>query len=239
MATAPNPAAVAFSIVSKLRGPFEPLPFGFNPLNDSAVRASLESQGLAIPTGDVAGSNVPQVQVTGNPAQSVSQSVGLPGLGAKIEGAARQELQASQAAIGARLAAALRGSDIDAAQRGFLRSGSQQGRRDDLRIAAIQASAQAQGSIALDRLGIEQRAKEAQDRFDLTVAQLNAQKSQATNALLVALAKAAVTLGPDALSAFGIGGGNDLGAGDQLSPLDDFGLGATLPESVFDVGGTA
>ena len=228
----PNPVPIVAGFTKAITGRDpEPLPFGFDPLNDAAIRASLESQNLAIPTGDVSGSNVPQVRVGGDP-------IGLPGRGAKIEAAARQEFRASQTAIGARLAMALRGSDIDAAQRGFLRSGGQQGRRDDLRIAAIQASAAAGGSIALDKLGLEQRAKEVQDRFDLTVAQLNAQKSRANSQLLFELGKLAITQGPDVLNLLGIGGGDALGTGDQLSPLDDFGLGSTLPEPVFDVGGT-
>lgn len=157
-------------------------------------------------------------------------AVGLPGIGARIENAARQELKASQAAIGARLAASLRGSDIDAASRGVLRSGGQQGRRDDLRIAAIQASAQAGQGIALDKLGLEQRANEAQQRYDLTVAQLQAQQAQATNQLYLALAKASIQFAPDILQAFGVGGGGELGSGDQLFD-DDFNIETLAPVS--------
>jgi hypothetical protein len=114
------------------------------------------------------------------------------------------------------LATALRASDIDAAQRGFLRTGGQQGRRDDLRIAAIQASAQAEGSIALDKLGLEQRALEAQQRYDLTVAQLDAQRAQATNAFYATIAKNAIQLAPDLLGLFDIGGGGDQLFSDDL-----------------------
>jgi len=232
------PALASILLKSSMAREPEPLPFGFDPLNDSAVRASMESQGLAIPIQNAPGSDVPQVQVGAQP----TPIVGLPGRGAKIEEAARQEFRASQASIGARLAAALRASDIDAASRGVLRSGGQQGRRDDLRIAAIQAGAQAQGSIALDKLGLEQRAKEAQDRFDLTVAQLNAQKSQATNQLYTEVAKLMIKSTPDLFKLFGVGNQDNLGVGDQSLPigfLDDFGVGTPELFDSFDVGGTA
>ena len=73
----PNPAALAYSAGKMLAGPYEPYPL--NPLDDSAIRASLLSQGLGQESGVVAGSNVPGVQVAGQPNFPTRQAVGLGG----------------------------------------------------------------------------------------------------------------------------------------------------------------
>lgn len=73
----PNPAALAFTGTKLLTGKREPREL--NPLNDSAIRASLLSQGLGEESGNIPGSNVPGVRVTGQPNIPTRNAIGIGG----------------------------------------------------------------------------------------------------------------------------------------------------------------
>jgi len=76
----PNPAAAAYTGAKILTGQKpEPLPFGYDPLNDSARRASMINQGLIREDGSIPGSNVPAAQIAGRPNIPTRAAVGLGG----------------------------------------------------------------------------------------------------------------------------------------------------------------
>lgn len=152
-----------------------------------------------------------------SPTGQASMALGLPSIGAGLDDAARGEIQAINAAVGARLSSAIQASNIEAAQRGGLRTGTQQTARDDLRLRGAEIAGQQAGAVGLESLALRQRVVEAQRQFDIQVASLEAQKAQGKNQLIAVVAQ---LLGQGAIDIFGPAIGDKLfGGGDEF----DFG----------------
>jgi len=128
--------------------------------------------------------------------------IGRPALGADLENAAKAEERAIQSNVGQQLAQALRGSRIDAAQRGFYRSGEQGQREDALRQAAMRSVAGAVAGSRLEATGLENQLQIAEMNYELQRAQFQSQLDAAKNAMYGQLAMAAGQLLPDIIGRF-------------------------------------
>lgn len=236
------PAAASF--VTKITGADRPQPKPFEAIPNFSTRENMLALGLPDPWANLPpellqakqqeatqqGVNIAPVgglETPGSPTGQPSTALGLPSIGAGIDNAARGEIRAINAVVGARLSSALRASNIEAAQRGGLRTGTQQTTRDDLRLRGAEIAGQQAGVVGLESFALQQRVVEAQRQFDIQVASLEAQKAQGRNQLISVVAQ---LLGQGAIDIFGpqisdklFGGGDEFDFGGLEFGDDIFG----------------
>lgn len=229
-----NPVPVIGEFVKKISGAGGPQPKPFVAIPNFSSRENMLALGLSDPWANLPpellqakqqeaaqqGVTLSPVGGPGSPGSPIGQAstaLGLPSLGANINDAARGEIRAINAAVGMRLSSALQASNIEAAQRGGLRTGTQQASRDDLRLRAAGIAGQQAGAVSLESAALQQRVVEAQRQFDIQVASLEAQKAQGKNQLIAVVAN---LLGQGAIDVFGpslkdklFGGGDEFDFG--------------------------